>query len=130
VVCVGETLEERKGGRLEEVLRTQIQSVLPVFSTHQGARVLVAYEPVWAIGTGETATPADASQAHAFLRGLLREGLGAVRGDEVPILYGGSVKPENAGELLRAPDVNGVLVGGASLDPASFGAIAEAAPAG
>jgi len=129
VVCVGETLGERKGGRLEEVILNQLEAFLLVVQAHPAARVLLAYEPVWAIGTGETATPQDASQAHGILRGRLLSALGEERARAIPILYGGSVKPANAAELLAAPDVDGVLVGGASLDPASFRAIAEAAPA-
>jgi triosephosphate isomerase len=127
VVCVGETLEERKAGRLKEVILGQLDAVLPIFGDKAGARVLLAYEPVWAIGTGETATPEDASEAHALLRARLVEKLGEEGGAAIPILYGGSVKPGNAAELLRAPHVGGVLVGGASLDPASFAKIAEAA---
>jgi len=129
VVCVGETLEERRAGRLEKVILGQLEAFLLVAQAHPGARVILAYEPVWAIGTGETATPRDASQAHGVLRGRLESALGPERAREIPILYGGSVKPGNAAELLGAPDVDGVLVGGASLDPASFQAIAEAAPA-
>jgi triosephosphate isomerase len=94
--------------------------------TDGGRRFLIAYEPVWAIGTGETATPADASAAHATIRARLQEVLGEGAAD-VPVLYGGSVKPGNAAELMAAPDVDGVLVGGASLDAASFSAIARAA---
>lgn len=127
VVCVGETLEERRAGRLEAVILSQLEAFLPVLQAHPGARVLLAYEPVWAIGTGETATPQDASEAHGILRTRLASALGPGRDEETPILYGGSVKPANAQELLAAPDVDGVLVGGASLDPASFQAIAEAA---
>ncbi len=126
VVCVGETLEERRAGRLEEVILGQLDAVLPVLSGAGRRRFLLAYEPVWAIGTGETATPEDASEAHGLLRRRLVEGLGESRGAEIPILYGGSVKPDNAAELLAAPHVGGVLVGGASLDPASFAGIAEA----
>jgi len=130
VVCVGETLEERQGGRLQEVILRQLDAVLPEFRADPSARVILAYEPVWAIGTGETATPSDASEAHGLLRARMMAALGTDRAASVPILYGGSVKPTNAEELLTAPDVDGVLVGGASLDPASFQAIAEAAPAG
>ncbi len=126
VVCVGETLEERRGGRLQEVILRQLDAVLPVLSNDADATFILAYEPVWAIGTGETATPDDASQAHGMLRRRLQERLGDVRAADTPILYGGSVKPDNAAELLRAPEVDGVLVGGASLDPASFLAIARA----
>lgn len=126
VVCVGETLEEREAGRLEAVLREQLEAFLPVLRAHPAARIMVAYEPVWAIGTGKTATPEDASQAHLFLRECLASALGNEQADGIPLLYGGSVKPGNAAELLEAPNVDGVLVGGASLDPASFQAIAEA----
>jgi triosephosphate isomerase len=126
VVCVGETLEERGAGRLEEVILGQLEAFLLVIQAHPGAPVLLAYEPVWAIGTGETATPQDASQAHGILRGRLAAVLGEERAQDIPILYGGSVKPGNAAELLSVKDVDGVLVGGASLDPASFLGIAEA----
>lgn len=126
VICVGETLEERRSGRLEEVLLRQLDAVLPLAAENPTARVLLAYEPVWAIGTGETATPEDASEAHTLLRRRLAESLGEDAAAGIPILYGGSVKPANAAELLRAPNVDGVLVGGASLDPASFARIAEA----
>ena len=125
VVCVGETLEERRAGRLAGVILRQLGAVMDPLAGADGARFLVAYEPVWAIGTGETATPGDASEAHAILRTRLAESLGSAAGG-VPILYGGSVKPGNAADLLSAPEVDGVLVGGASLDPASFAAIAAA----
>jgi len=126
VVCVGETLEERKAGRVEEVILRQLGAVLPTLALG-GERFMVAYEPVWAIGTGETATPADASAAHRTLREYLADGVGVAGAPKVPILYGGSVKPDNAAALLAAPEVDGVLVGGASLDPASFIAIGMAA---
>ena len=126
VVCVGEQLEERKAGRLEEVILGQLDAVLPAFSGKPATPWMLAYEPVWAIGTGETATPEDASQAHGMLRARLVEALGAEGAEAIPILYGGSVKPGNATELLGAPHVGGVLVGGASLDAASFASIAEA----
>ena len=124
VICVGETLEERKAGRLEEVITTQLGEAIRDLTGDQANAFMVAYEPVWAIGTGVTATPADASEAHAILRRLLREKLGA-GSDVVPILYGGSVKPENAGELLKAEGVDGLLIGGASLDPEGFATIAR-----
>lgn len=123
VVCVGETLDERKAGRLEEVLDRQIRAALTTLPS-DGA-FLIAYEPVWAIGTGETATPDDAAEAHA----LLRDRLTAARGDTgaaVSILYGGSVKPGNAAELLAADGVDGVLVGGASLRASDFRSIIDA----
>ena len=117
VVCVGELLEERRAGRLEEVLRKQVAAFAE--SLAGCPDFMVAYEPVWAIGTGETATPEDAAEAH----GIVRSALGIL--GRAPILYGGSVKPGNAASLLSAPDVDGVLVGGASLDPDVFARIAE-----
>jgi triosephosphate isomerase len=124
VVCVGETLADRRAGRVDEVILRQLDAPLPALAA--GGRFLIAYEPVWAIGTGETATPADASAAHTTLRRRLVDALGPARANAVPLLYGGSVKPDNAAELLSAPEVDGVLVGGASLDPASFVRIATA----
>lgn len=126
VVCVGETLEERREARVEEVIVRQLDAALLGVPENAKKSVLVAYEPVWAIGTGETATVDDVAEAHGILRRRLKE----VRGDgfaqEVAILYGGSVNPDNAAELLSVADVDGVLVGGASLDPESFARIAEA----
>jgi len=121
ILCVGETLEERTDGRLEEVLRRQIEAVLGGLGGRTWWPPVLAYEPVWAIGTGETASPADASEAHAIVREVLRE----VPGDaaRVVVLYGGSVKPDNIDALLGAQGVDGVLVGGASLEPASFARI-------
>ena len=124
VVCVGETLAERRAGRVDEVILRQLDAALEGLGE---GTFLLAYEPVWAIGTGENATPADASGAHGTLRERLRERLGG-RAQAVSILYGGSVNADNAAELMAAADVNGVLVGGASLDPASFGRIVDAAP--
>ena len=111
IACVGETEAEREAGETEDVLRRQ----LAVLEAEDN--LVVAYEPVWAIGTGKTATPEMAQEAHAFIKGLL----------DVPVLYGGSVKPDNAAELLAQPDVDGALVGGASLDVESFAAICLAA---
>lgn len=134
VLCVGETLEERTAGRLEQVVLRQLDAVLPPNrGTPEDApedgpgRILIAYEPVWAIGTGRNATPEDASSAHRLIRERLAAALGAERAEATPILYGGSVNPDNAGDLLAAADVDGVLVGGASLDPDSFARIAAAA---
>jgi triosephosphate isomerase len=107
------------------VILRQLDVALPALSAG-GERFLIAYEPVWAIGTGETATQDDASEAHGTLRRRLEGSLGIADGVAAPLLYGGSVKPENASELLAAPDVDGVLVGGASLDPGSFARIASA----
>lgn len=126
VVCVGETLDERRAGRVDEVILRQLGAALVALAEEEG-RFLLAYEPVWAIGTGETATPDDAAAAHGTLRAHLDEALGPSRSTRVPILYGGSVKPDNACDLLAASDVDGVLVGGASLDAGSYAALVEAA---
>jgi triosephosphate isomerase len=115
IACVGETREERDAGATETVLSVQVQAIGDACGTHD--RLVLAYEPVWAIGTGLTATPELAQQAHAFIKSLL----------DRPVLYGGSVKPDNAAELLVQPDVDGALVGGASLEVDSFAAICEAA---
>ena len=124
VFCVGETLDERHAGRAGEVIVRQLDAALAALTPADD--VMVAYEPVWAIGTGETATPADASTAHGVLRGRLARVWGGERAAAVRILYGGSVNPANARQLLASDDIDGVLVGGASLDPASFARIAEA----
>jgi triosephosphate isomerase len=124
IVCVGETLEERRAGRLEEVLDRQLSAVLDRLPEQRLVILLLAYEPVWAIGTGVNATPDDASGAHTVLRSRLEKRLGQAGAQGIPILYGGSVKPDNAPDLLSAPGVDGLLVGGASLDPAGFARIA------
>jgi triosephosphate isomerase (TIM) len=116
IACVGESLEERESGQMELVLRIQIEAIADAVD-ESDPRFVIAYEPVWAIGTGKTATPEQAQEAHALIKSLL----------EVPVLYGGSVKPENAAELLSQPDVDGALVGGASLEVESFTAICQAA---
>ncbi len=126
VVCVGELLEERKAGRVDEVNLRQIDAVLDAITAEQAAATLIAYEPVWAIGTGVVATPEDAAAAQGTLRRRLAKRLGEEAATGVPILYGGSVKPDNAASLLAAHDVDGLLVGGASLDPAGFARIAAA----
>jgi triosephosphate isomerase (TIM) len=125
VLCVGETLDERQAGRLEEVILRQLDAGIAELGDADLAHLLVAYEPVWAIGTGETATPEDAADAHGRLRDRLSERMGQAAAT-VPILYGGSVKPDNASALLATDDVDGVLVGGASLDPRDFAKIAMA----
>ncbi len=126
VVCVGETLAERRAGQANPVILRQLDAALEGL-TGSGVGFLIAYEPVWAIGTGETATPQDAADAQGVLRGRLRERIGG-DADRVSILYGGSVKPDNAAELMAAPNVDGVLVGGASLEALSFTRIVDAAP--
>jgi triosephosphate isomerase len=126
ILCVGETEEERERGDTERKLRHQVQEGLEKVATARLPEVVVAYEPIWAIGTGLTATPDQAQEAIAFVRALV-EDRDKAAGQAVRILYGGSLKPDNAPELLALPDVDGALVGGASLDPASFAAIVEAA---
>jgi triosephosphate isomerase len=123
VVCIGETLEEREAGRLEEVLERQIRTVLAGLEESDAGRLSWAYEPVWAIGTGRTASPRDAEEAHAIVRAAIAAGAGSSVGERATILYGGSVKPGNIEVLMAAEGVDGVLVGGASLDPDSFAEI-------
>jgi triosephosphate isomerase len=125
ILCVGESEQARDAGETEEVLERQLQADLGGIEAGQIENVVVAYEPIWAIGTGRTATPDQAQEACAFIRDVLRARGGAA--DKVRILYGGSVKPANAAELLSLPDVDGALVGGASLDAADFAAIVDAA---
>jgi triosephosphate isomerase len=126
ILCVGETEDERERGDTERKLRHQVQEGLEKVPAEQLPSVIVAYEPIWAIGTGLTATPEQAQEAIAFVRALV-EDRDRAAGEVVRILYGGSLKPENAAELLALPDVDGALVGGASLDPGSFAAIVDAA---
>jgi triosephosphate isomerase len=125
VLCIGETLEERQAGRLEDVLSRQLTAALASLPPSQLAGVTLAYEPVWAIGTGVVATPEQAQEAHAAVRGMVR-GLGGEVADSLRILYGGSVKPDNARDLLARPDIDGALVGGASLKADEFCAIVQA----
>lgn len=126
VLCVGETLEEREAGALRTVLERQVARALEAVDAPDLRRVVYAYEPVWAIGTGRTASPEDASEAHAIVREAIADAAGADLASRAAILYGGSVKPGNIEALLAAPGVDGVLVGGASLDPESWAAIASA----
>jgi triosephosphate isomerase len=130
VLCVGETLEDRDAGRTESVVAEQLDLGLAGLDAAQVRATVIAYEPVWAIGTGRTATPAQAQQVHAFVRARLNAAYGAGCADAVRIQYGGSVKPDNAAELLAQPDIDGALVGGASLDAASLSQIAAARPLG
>jgi triosephosphate isomerase len=121
--CLGETLQEREGGATLSVLERQLRGG---FAHHLGSpRLVIAYEPVWAIGTGKTATPVQAQEAHAFLRRLIGQMAGPEVAAGIRILYGGSVKPDNIGALMAQPDVDGGLVGGASLDPSAFAKIVE-----
>lgn len=126
ILCVGEKLDQREAGQTEAVVTGQLRAGLEGVSAEQMAKVTVAYEPVWAIGTGRNATPDQAQEAHKFTRGLLGELYGQQVASVIPIQYGGSVKPENAGKLMVQPDVDGALVGGASLKADSFAAIVAA----
>jgi len=126
IVCVGETLAQREEGQTNVVVGKQMSAVLELLDDAALARIVVAYEPVWAIGTGKTATPAMAQEVHAQLRSQLRE-RNAAAGEKVAILYGGSMKPDNAVELLAQPDIDGGLIGGAALKAADFLAIINAA---
>jgi triosephosphate isomerase len=123
IVCVGERLEEREGGRTEAVLGAQFSNGIARLTPEQFAKIVVAYEPVWAIGTGRTATPEIAESAHKFLRSKAEAKYGSDAAASLRILYGGSVKPDNTKTLMSQEDIDGVLVGGASLEPASFAAI-------
>jgi triosephosphate isomerase len=120
IVCVGEMLDERRAGREGEVVRRQVTGALDGMTVDDPAWLVIAYEPVWAIGTGETATPRQAQEMHALIRGMLKEKYGETKGRKVQILYGGSVKPGNAAELFSQQDVNGGLIGGASLSAKDF----------
>lgn len=124
IVCVGETLAEREANQTESVVGRQLQAVIDTLGDDI-ARVVVAYEPVWAIGTGKTASPAQAQAVHASLRAQLAKA--TAKAADIPLLYGGSVKPDNAVELFSQPDINGGLIGGAALKAADFAAIARAA---
>jgi len=123
IVCVGERLADRESGETEAVLALQFRAGIGLLSAEQFARIAIAYEPVWAIGTGKTATPEMAADAHRTLRGQARGRYGAAAADAVRILYGGSVKPDNVRTLMAQPEIDGVLVGGASLDATSFASI-------
>ncbi len=125
ILCVGETLKERNAGKTEAVLKEQLFSALDGVPKEDAGSLLIAYEPVWAIGTGKNATPKMIEEAHGRIRSLLSELFGVKKADSIPILYGGSVKPDNAGEIASQEDVDGVLVGGASLDPDALAEIAR-----
>jgi len=123
IVCVGELLAERESGKTEAVLTAQFQKGIAGLTEQQFAKIIIAYEPVWAIGTGKTATPEIAADAHKVIRAQVRQKFGADAAGAVRILYGGSVKPDNVKSLMAQPDIDGSLVGGASLEAASFASI-------
>jgi triosephosphate isomerase len=125
IVCIGETLPEREAGEMEAVLKRQITRGLAALTVEEFSRILIAYEPVWAIGTGQTATPATAAAAHRFIRQQASEQFTAESAARVRILYGGSVKPENISALMAEDDIDGALVGGASLDAQAFASIVK-----
>ena len=125
IICVGEQLEEREAGRTEAVIEDHVSGGIAGLSAAELSSCVIAYEPIWAIGTGKTATPAQAQEVHKFIRGLLTTTYSAEVASELCIQYGGSVKPENAAELMGQPDVDGALVGGASLEAESFAQIVK-----
>lgn len=125
IVCIGETLKEREANEWKKVIETQIRNGISGLEEKEISEVVVAYEPVWAIGTGKVATGEQAQEVHAFARGIFKSLYGQAVSDKLRIQYGGSVKPENAKELLNQPDIDGALVGGASLDARSFTAIVK-----
>jgi len=127
IVCVGETKDEREEGITERVIETQVRGALEGLAPERFDGTIIAYEPVWAIGTGLTATVEQAQDAHGFIRGILGDMFGADIAEKTRIQYGGSVKPSNAGELFGEPDIDGGLIGGAALDPESFDGIVRAA---
>ena len=127
IVCIGETLKQRDRGNVDKILSIQLRGSLAGLGPKELQETVIAYEPVWAIGTGRNATPEQAQQAHAFIRRTLRDMADDTTAERVRIQYGGSVKPENARELMSQPDIDGALVGGASLDPRSFAQIVNAA---
>ena len=125
IVCVGETLQERDANQAATVVRRQISLGIGRLTEQDLSRIIVAYEPVWAIGTGRTATPEVAAEMHAEIRKILADIYGAAAADAIRILYGGSVKPDNISALMQKKDIDGALVGGASLDPSSFASIVK-----
>ena len=126
IVCVGEKLEDRESGNTEKVVEEQVRGSLADITAEQFENVVVAYEPVWAIGTGKTATAEQAQEVHAFIRGIIADMVGQEAADGLRIQYGGSMKPDNAAELMGQPDIDGGLIGGAALDAKSFAAIVKA----
>jgi len=127
ILCVGEKLEDRESGNTEAVVEVQVREGLKDIPASAFTELVIAYEPVWAIGTGKTATSEQAQEVHAFIRGIVKDLVGAEAANAVRIQYGGSMKPANAAELLAQPDIDGGLIGGAALDPIAFAGIVEAA---
>jgi triosephosphate isomerase len=127
IICVGEKLEEREANKTEEIVERQVKGAFRNLDADQAAKTVIAYEPVWAIGTGKTATSQQANEVHQFIRKLLSSQFGKEYAEKINILYGGSVKPENSGELLHMPEIDGALVGGASLKAESFEKIVRSA---
>jgi triosephosphate isomerase len=127
IICVGETLRHREEGQTSHIVSDQLTAALAGLAQDDLHQTVIAYEPVWAIGTGKTATPAQAQEVHALIRGLLAQMFGADAAGKVRVQYGGSVKPANAKELLGQPDIDGALVGGASLKAADFAGIIRGA---
>jgi triosephosphate isomerase len=123
IFCIGETLQEREAGRTFSVIEKQIEEGLNQITASDIDRMTVAYEPVWAIGTGKTATPEQAQEVHDYIRKLMKKHYGEEAVHRLPVIYGGSVNPDNIGKLMAQPDINGALVGGASLDVDTFGKI-------
>ncbi len=127
ILCVGEKLEDREAGNTEKVVEVQVRAGLKEVPASAYTELVIAYEPVWAIGTGKVATSEQAQEVHAFIRGIVKDMVGAEAAEAVRIQYGGSMKPDNATELLAQPDIDGGLIGGAALDAVSFAAIVKAA---
>jgi triosephosphate isomerase len=127
IICLGETLEQREANKTEEIIEVQVEGAFKDLGAQEAEKTVIAYEPVWAIGTGKTATPEQANEVHLFIRQILTSEFGKECGGRINILYGGSVKPENSKELLNMPEIDGALVGGASLDTKSFEKIVRSA---
>ena len=125
ILCIGESLEERENDKTFDIIKNQLKKSLKNINKKEIKEIIIAYEPVWAIGTGKTATPGQAEEVHAFIREWVGKNYGSEAADKLRILYGGSVKPENAKELMEKEDIDGALVGGASLDAESFSKIVE-----
>jgi len=125
ILCCGETLEEREAGKVEEVVLGQLKNAMTGLTEDNLSRIIIAYEPIWAIGTGKTATPEMAEEVHAMIRNWLKEAFSSSLAESVRVLYGGSVKPGNISELMSQPDIDGALVGGASLEAQSFAQIVK-----